>query len=961
LDQSINLLEEAVDLSAPTAPMLPQRIANLTTCLDMRFRETGTIEDIDAAIRYLQQGLRVVPPSSPLKSTLQKSLSQFTMILSQPDAARAAFKFSQILNQMARDDEEEWYTTDSDSAADESMNYPDFFSFLADPDAVVLYWVLLTFCSWAIVANLTYIGYAAEASREWDHQMFVPLRDRIDRWRESDAQNDLMEAISLSKLSVLNGPDRFLVREKNLVDKGHQLLSFASLLSRFVPGPSVLKTDIKLSLYEAAVEIMPTSSPERIDIVNDLANLYLDRFRLGGDRNDLNKGLLTTQIGLDQAEPSMSRDYLMATHASMLSMQYEVTHALGDLKRAIGWLCSALCKIPETPDNSPFRGSILGNLARDLSLYSKDVKFPHIAQEAIILLLNALSLPKLWKESLFQMQHTLSALLSNKDNQNHEVKYLDICLQISEANLAFAPPGHPRHCESLRSLGHKFRNRHLVSKKVEDIDRAVALGEEAVEIIPKTFVRRTEYLLSLAWALEQRADALNSSADKNAAVERFVEAFNNEYTADHAMRINAGGNAARILVSEKRYSEASALLAKAVSISSVLAARWIETGDIQRIVGDVNGLPSDAAAMALEAGKPPWEALNLLETGRGIILGASMEMRRDISKLKFMSPKDYEEYELLRESLADPLVAPSSESISARGAQETSLGRRVQQYQQLEEVMTRIRAIPGLEDFNCLPSEAKLTELAESGPVVTVLSSLYTDHTWAIIISKSGIQSLLLQDLTFAALERHVKQLVAAVDYDVFTFFQKGRQVQEMLPWLWDVGVYPILKALDLDLEASKPTIELPRIWWIAAGWVSQLPFHAAGHPGTSHRSTMDHVVSSYIPTIKALSYAREQPPLSTELKDNEVSIATMKTTPGSQDLALVEEEARVITEILTKCGAPSTHLPQPNAPTVLAQLKSCRLMHFACHGQSDQDDPLESHLLQVPVPGSQHSWVILS
>ncbi|KAK5046058.1 hypothetical protein LTR84_008515 [Exophiala bonariae] len=946
LSQSIKLLEESVHLSAQNAPMLPRRIVNLTTCLQMRFQEKGTIADVEAAIRYLRQGLRVVPPSSPLASTLQESLSHFTMILSQPDAARAAFEFSRILNQMARDNKEGGNKTESDSRADESVHCRDILSFLDSPDALVLYWVLLTFCIWAMVAHLTYIGYAAESSNEQTRRLEVSLQDQIERWLESDDQNDLMEAISLVKSSVLNGPDSFLAREKSLVDRRQQLISFASLLSGLVPGPSILKIDIELSLYEASLEIMPISSPEQIDLVNYLANLYLARFRLGGDRNDLDKGLLTTQIGLEQAEPSESRNYLMVTHASMLSMQYEVTNALGDMKQSIDWLCRALCQLPGTSNNNVLRGSILGSLARNLSLYRRDVGFPHIAQEAIILLINALSLPKLSKDSLFQITHTLSALLSNKDNENQETKYLDICLQISEANLEFAPPSHPRRCEALRSLGHKLRSRHRISKKVEDINRAIALTEEAIEIIPKTSVRRSEYLLPLADALEQRADALNSLADNNAAIERFVEAFNNEYTAYQVMRIKAAGNATRMLVREKRYLEASALLAKAVSISSVLASKWTETGDIQRIVGDVNGLPSDAAAMALEAGKSPWEALNLLETGRGIILGASMEMRRDVSKLKSISPQDYEEYELLRDSVADPHAASRGENTGARAAGETAPGRRMQQYQKLEEVMTRIRAIPGLEDFNCLPSEAKLMELVESGPVVTVLSSLYTDHTWAILISRNGIQPLLLEDLTFAALERHVSRLVAAVDYDVFTFFQKGRQVQEVLSWLWDVAVYPILKALGFDLEASKPMIELPRIWWIAAGWVSQLPFHAAGHPGRWNRSTMDHVISSYIPTIKALSYAREQPPLGTGAQNNGVSIVTMKTTPGFQDLAMAEEEAQVISQILTECAVPSTHLQQPNAFKVLDQLKSCQMMHFACHGQSDQEDPLESHLL---------------
>lgn len=94
----------------------------------------------------------------------------------------------------------------------------------------------------------------------------------------------------------------------------------------------------------------------------------------------------------------------------------------------------------------------------------------------------------------------------------------------------------------------------------------------------------------------------------------------------------------------------------------------------------------------------------------------------------------------------------------------------------------------------------------------------------------------------------------------------------------------PVLQELRLDSVCEK---NLPRVWWIGVGPLAKAPFHAAGdHSPRSTRNTLSRVISSYIPSIKALSYAREKRlELSTACS---LLLVAMPTTPESPAIAAI-------------------------------------------------------------------------
>ena len=107
-------------------------------------------------------------------------------------------------------------------------------------------------------------------------------------------------------------------------------------------------------------------------------------------------------------------------------------------------------------------------------------------------------------------------------------------------------------------------------------------------------------------------------------------------------------------------------------------------------------------------------------------------------------------------------------------------------------------------------------------------------------------------------------------------------EVNDVLEWLWDDVVEPVLDELGFKQKSNSP-----RVWWVGSGLLNILPIHAAGyHDCNPPKSALDCVVSSYTPTIQALSYARDRAIRSERatLKDNAILVA-MPTTPGETPL----------------------------------------------------------------------------
>lgn len=169
------------------------------------------------------------------------------------------------------------------------------------------------------------------------------------------------------------------------------------------------------------------------------------------------------------------------------------------------------------------------------------------------------------------------------------------------------------------------------------------------------------------------------------------------------------------------------------------------------------------------------------------------------------------------------------------------------------------------------------------------------------------------------------------------------------MEWLWDAVCRPSLDALGFKAPISD-IINWPRVWWISAGLLSQLPLHAAGHHSLGSTETvLDRVMSSYASSVKSLIYGRRYPVREPTGPTSDLALlVAMHQTPGlstNGSLPFVNDEVKVLNDL-----CPSLQLqlitPTLRKNDVLQHLQACKIFHFAGHGQSDQEEPSQSYLL---------------
>lgn len=388
---------------------------------------------------------------------------------------------------------------------------------------------------------------------------------------------------------------------------------------------------------------------------------------------------------------------------------------------------------------------------------------------------------------------------------------------------------------------------------------------------------------------------LGLQAHKEASVDRLEEAdriyneavsiFRRSFSVDGATprdRIRDGRAAGLLLLGNRNWTEAYQILKATVELFQKVSPRSLAREDQQGVLNGLSGVSTWAASAALNAELRTATALEILEAGRGIISGLAMNASIDISDLASVNPGLASEDEQARAAINSG--GWSGGDVLKRGVK--SLVYDVVKSQQqkaarLEQVQADVRLLPGFERFQLSPTSEQLIDLAKRGPLVCF------NVTWqcsdAFMVTTSGIQSINLPGLKLADLQINVQRIIGPDRLSKSNVLEKSKNNKEMrriLRWLWDVAVQPVLHKLELLTPADGS--QLPRLWWVTSGYMGLVPLHAAGNydKEISKECTAHYVVSSYIPTFKALVYARDREARGRDLVGKNLLVVSMPTTP---------------------------------------------------------------------------------
>ncbi|MEU3091619.1 CHAT domain-containing protein [Streptomyces massasporeus] len=710
---------------------------------------------------------------------------------------------------------------------------------------------------------------------------------------------------------------------------GHSSNLGIALRQRFECTGETDDLDTAVDHYLRAVAATPTEHPNHALYLSNLGNALDVRFARIGATEDLITAVHHSAAAVASARSCHpDRAKSLSNHGLALHEQFERTGADADLHAAISYYRSA---VDATPTGHPDRARHLSNLGAGLRL-----RFERTGQVA-------------------DLSHAID---------------------LAQQAVAAASARHPSRTTYLTNLASALRARFKLTGAVDDLDLAIDLGQQAMKAASANHPTRATYLINQATALRTRFHLTGAVDDLDKAISYYLEAADLSSAAPSA-RIRAGAAAADLLAECGDVRRAADAAEAAVRLLSHVVPRRLHRGDQQAVIGEFAGLAGTAAALALtvpdstvpeRAGR----ALALLEAGRAVLLGQALEVRGDLTELQERHPDLARCFVKLRREL-DRTTSPSAPTGAGHGAGDPVLpqGRTQRERHHVATefiaVLTEIRNLDGFTTFALPPATEELLAEAAQGPVVAFNISGYRSD--ALLLTGTGITSLELPSLTLGVVIDQVNTFLQALDVmareaEAAEHRAAQTSLSEVLQWLWDAAVGPVLQALGYDgpLGTDEGRAEgdaWPRLWWMPGGLLGLLPVHAAGYHTDSaddpHRRTaLDRVVSSYTPTIRALRHARERSRGSAlaSCPPGRSLIVAMPDTPGRSRLDWVAEEAAALKAflpdpvLLQGSGPDDVCTTMPTKARVLEHLPTCTIAHFACHGITDPIDPSSSRLL---------------
>ncbi|NGO12115.1 CHAT domain-containing protein [Streptomyces sp. HC44] len=796
------------------------------------------------------------------------------------------------------------------------------------------------------------------------------------RYLTTGDREALAEALALAREAVARSP------HQERADHLHALAQHLQLLTEDVQDWDAVAEAVELC--REALALTPADHPKHAE---RLARLAVMLGKLGESRDDPE----AFRESVDLLRQSLLRTpaddpYRVHRLGALGNALQRLSSWSGDtalLEEAIGCLRQAAAELPDHEDG---RGSYSFDLA--ICLHHRFLQTGDRAShaEALDLARNAMRSSPADSVAKGVRAEFLSVVLQNQFGLTGDRDVVHEAVAAGREAVALAAQGSLTHTKRLNTLATTLLGGYHCDGDAADLNEALRLLEQALDMTPFDDPSHARMLRSLgeAWrAMARHTGDPNALHQAVVALGRAVRAAQSQPYA-HATHqvghgdvlrdlyeaegdpgvLRAAANAYQLAARSTSFPPLQRALAAcswaaclemtdgpgaalrglelAIELLPQVAPRRLSRSDQERGLARLNGLASAAAWCAINTGDTE-RAVQLLEQGRGVLLGQMLEGRGELAELRAAYPVAADYLIELRErmeSLAPPEELSATPSPWPRTAEMSD--ERHALATRWDEQIAYIRTLRGFEEFLAGPTRDSLLECAEEGPVCLLYDG--PDRGDALILCEGQVIHVPLPALTQAALEHRVTRFHDALRASRTPGEEEGagQVIDETLGWLWDCAAGPVLDRIGL---LGPPAGEWPRMWWSPSGALSSLPLHAAGHHAEHStprpRSVLDRVVSSYTPTVRALRYARSRDRASPRQTD--LLAVTMRHTPGAGTLRRADREGQTLRKLL-----PAKVLSGPEATyeAVRTALPHHSYVHFACHGVSVPGEPSTSRLL---------------
>lgn len=960
LDDSISMITKALEVGVLTGDTRAVWLNSLGLALQHRFHVSGKVSHLDESIRKTEEALKMIPDRHPGRPRMsmnlaQKLVTRFSSTKEIADIDRAIQIASEVVERtpMGSLDRPKWLGyvgvalddrfRHTKERADLNKSIAAFKEAaigtpIASPDRPErLHNLYKGVCSrFRHTREIADINEAIRVKREWISSVAEDLPQRaqglgdlgycfMNKFLQDGDTANIDQAITLTKEALQIPQCTAATRRQNMARLSDHLSQRFSFLGDL--------KDINESLRIAAdtLEATPIDDIQRSALHDSLGSGFLLRFRRTGEMADLEDSVRHNRESvLATSSENIHLSGRLSNLGLALAVRFERTGQLSDLSEAVGVSRETVAaSMTSNPDDRALFKFNLSSLLSQRFYRSGNIQD---INEAIDMARQTTAYRNSKRASRLTM---LGQLLYQKFRRTGEADDLKESIQICREALSIMPDDHNDHAVILRHLANALVDscRYPQIEETDNADEAVRLMEEASRKTASNDPEKALLLYDVARCLKHRFAHTRSSADFHEANRLLLAALQTE-NGRIVIRIKAGWDFVSASDMKKMDpQEAYSIIKTIIELVPLCVSLGIDTADKQYSLKQVSGSATDAAALVLELGMDAATAVEMLETGRGIIARNLWDMRADISMLSRKDDALATRFVELRNRLDTPDSGQrlSAVTTSIPGTEDPfKADQRHQASSQMTSLLKEIRLLPGLERFLLAATENDLREAAAHGPIVMVN------------VSQSGCAALIIKPEKITALDlpglkrRDIHIRVEAGDIDSIS----------TLEWLWDVVVGPVLTALGLT-ETPAEGSSWPRIWWIPTAALVLFPLHAAGyHFRRDSTTALDRVVSSYSSSVKAIISARQQRSSveNTETPPKVVLLA-MPDPPGQPYLRYATSE---INEVESICSSMKLSCVRPAATQkeVLAALDTGKIFHFAGHGSSDQENPLQSTLL---------------
>lgn len=642
--------------------------------------------------------------------------------------------------------------------------------------------------------------------------------------------------------------------------------------------------DEAITVGQSALGARPPEGHERFPTLSGLATALNERYMSANRRADLRTaiGLLREAVGIGDRH-GLRQDAELSMLADLLNASFDLTEDVRNLEDAVRLKTQAA---EHTPAGDPEEAERLHGLGLVLIRFfnaTGEVESLERADAAFRAAIDAATDPEQQATSRIRLAHVLADRFTADGGVP---EHLDAAIQQAEAALVMLPDEHPLAEQTAgvldRLLADRDRFRALQAERGL-AELSASAGAPPSSVNERDIARLAENhpergRLLVLFAMDLLDGVTPSDRrSRERASAALAEALAVRSTMPAWLQAVAARLQLDVSAELRNWKAAAHAGALAVGLLAGLERGDLARGEEEHRLVTFAGLGADAAASLVHAGMPAVDALDVFDRGRAILLGHMLDQRCDVA-----------------------VKEPASGEDEAAG-----LGRG-------------------------------------GGIVVGMVVSRYGSH--ALLDGPEGSAAVPLPDLTERELNARALAFTAAIDlledgrHDPADRWAAARVLDRTLEWLWDVAVEPVLAGL----PPRAPRAPLHRLYWVPSGLLTLLPLHAAGHHlGQSGRSTFDHAVTSYAPTVRALRRAARRPPPENAPRPLAVAVAD---APGQPVLRHVLSEAELVREALA--GVESLVDGAATTKAVQSALSRHDWVHLACRAVVDTAHSSAAHLV---------------